>query len=371
MQGRNLEDALHLPIVDRTRLILDIFATRARSREGQLQVELAQLMYMLPRLTGQGVMLSRLGGGIGTRGPGETKLESDRRVIRTRIAGIKEKLEKVMRNRQNQRRTRHNVPVPVVSLVGYTSSGKSTLFRALTAEEVLISRQLFSTLDPLLRKIDLRAMGEGYYALLSDTVGFIRAMPSELFTAFRATFEEMAAADIVLHVVDAANPDCQNQRREVEAILERMEIDPARVLTVYNKMDLLVLDEVPGLVPGEAMGLAPANVPGIVSGEAMGLVPAEEQGTGAGAQARPSEIHVSAKTGQGLPNLKRAIADRFFGDFARYSLDVPVADFNPDAWSRWAIVLKKEYRGAHVHLDIVCARANMLKYADRHPGGTP
>ncbi len=239
LQQRNLEDFLGLKVIDRSRLILDIFAQRARSIEGKLQVELAQLLYLLPRLTGKGVSLSRLGGGIGTRGPGESKLETDRRLIKDKISRIRRKLEGVLKNRDLQRQRRRSLPVPLVSLVGYTSAGKSTLFKALSGADVIISKKLFSTLDPLLRRVDLYDIHPGYYFILSDTVGFIRSMPDELYTSFQASLEEVHHADLVLHVIDLTNPDWLGQKNEVEKVLQHMQIDRDKIITVYNKIDLL------------------------------------------------------------------------------------------------------------------------------------
>src|SRR6185503_7808661 len=203
-QARNLEEALETKVVDRTGLILDIFARRARTKEGQLQVELAQLNYRLNRLTGNRDYLSRLGGGIGTRGPGETNLEMDRRQIRHRIATLRRDIEQIRKHRQLHRERRRREQLPLVSLVGYTNAGKSTLFRALSKEETLVSNRLFSTLDTLIRRIQL---GRNFPILVSDTVGFIRKLPHQLVSAFRATLEEVVEADLILHVIDVADPD--------------------------------------------------------------------------------------------------------------------------------------------------------------------
>src|SRR6266571_396385 len=203
-QQRNLEDVTGCKILDRTQLILDIFARRARTREGKLQVELAQLNYLLPRLSGKGTMLSRLGGGIGTRGPGETKLETDRRRIRSRIHVIGEDIDQVRRRRAQLRERRHKASVPTVALVGYTNAGKTTLFNALTRSEAEVSNALFVTLDPLVRQVRLPDSRE---LLMSDTVGFIDRLPHALIAAFRATLEETAEAELVLHVIDASSPE--------------------------------------------------------------------------------------------------------------------------------------------------------------------
>jgi len=239
-QARNLEEALDTKIVDRTGLILDIFARRARTKEGHLQVELAQLNYRLTRLTGRSDYLSRLGGGIGTRGPGETKLEMDRRKIRHRIATLRREIEGIRRNRQLHRERRRRDRLPMVSLVGYTNAGKSTLFRALSREETLVSSRLFSTLDTLIRRIQLGAKRP---VLVSDTVGFIRKLPHQLVTAFRATLEEVVEADLILHVVDVSDHDREEKRAVVLDVLEEIGAGDHPRFTVYNKVDLIGPDD--------------------------------------------------------------------------------------------------------------------------------
>ncbi len=235
-QQRNLEKAVDCKVIDRTQLILDIFARRAATREGKLQVELAQLSYLLPRLAGRGVELSRLGGGIGTRGPGETKLETDQRKIRSRIHRIKEDLEHVRSHRHLHRSFRSSIPVPVISLVGYTNAGKSSLFNALTNASTLASNQLFATLDPLLRRVRLPSNRE---VILSDTVGFINKLPPTLVSAFRATLEEIAEADLLLHVIDLSNPRFRQQRESVMRVLDDLKLSSKLVIEVYNKIDLV------------------------------------------------------------------------------------------------------------------------------------
>lgn len=242
-QLRHIEEELHRKIIDRTQLILDIFARRARTREGKLQVELAQLEYLLPRLVGAGAALSRLGGGIGTRGPGETKLETDRRRIRTRIHAVSEEIEHVRKRRAQLRERRRKASVPTVALVGYTNAGKTTLFNALTRAHATASDALFVTLDPLLRQIRLPDKRE---LLVSDTVGFIDRLPHSLVAAFRATLEEVAEADLAVHVVDAATvhgPDGERRRAAVRRVLEEVGADDVPVLDVFNKCDLLTKDE--------------------------------------------------------------------------------------------------------------------------------
>jgi len=237
-QAKNLEEALDTKVVDRTGLILDIFARRARTKEGKLQVELAQLTYRLSRLAGYSAHLSRLGGGIGTRGPGETKLEMDRRQIRHRISTLKRETEQIRKHRQLHRERRRRDQLPLVSLVGYTNAGKSTLFRALSKENTLISRRLFSTLDTLIRRIQL---GRDFPVLISDTVGFIRKLPHQLVSAFRATLEEVVEADLILHVIDVSDPDRDEKQRVVLDVLKDIGAGGHRLLTVYNKADLLAL----------------------------------------------------------------------------------------------------------------------------------
>ncbi len=292
---RNLEKRLGVKVLDRTQLILDIFARRARTREGQLQVELAQLRYLLPRLTGRGTALSRLGGGIGTRGPGETKLETDRRRIRVRIKKIGENLEAVRRARATQRRLRQAVPLATVALAGYTNAGKSTLFNRLCRAEVMADARMFATLDPTVRQLVLPSRRR---VLLSDTVGFIRQLPTTLVEAFRATLEEVTEASLLLHVVDASSPAAPEYCAHVRQVLGEIgALDTPQVL-VLNKADLL------GPGAGEAMERR-------LSGEAGGA-PA---------------VTVSALTGAGVDRLLEVV-DRYLPDdpLAQVRLRVPIGD---------------------------------------------
>ncbi|MGA2890282.1 MAG: GTPase HflX [Terracidiphilus sp.] len=277
-QLRNLEAALPCRVLDRTQLILDIFARHARTSEGQLQVELAQLEYMLPRLTGKGKAMSQLGGGIGTRGPGETKLETDRRRIQRRIDHLKEELDSVRRVRKQQRQRRESTPVPTIALVGYTNAGKSTLFNRLTGAQVLQSSRMFATLDPKLRAIELPSRRK---ILLSDTVGFIRNLPHTLVTSFRATLEEVAQAEVLLHIRDAASTYGEEQKTQVERVLGELDSLAKPRIEVLNKIDLLGDHEREGL---------------------------ESQ-----LQAR-GEIAVSARTGEGMDALLKAIDEALHSD---------------------------------------------------------
>jgi GTP-binding protein HflX len=274
-QLRNLEQVLDLKVLDRTQLILDIFARRARSREGQLQVELAQLNYLLPRLAGRGTLLSRLGGGIGTRGPGEQQLEYDRRRIRARIRTLRAAIERVRSQRALHRARRRDQQFITVALVGYTNAGKSTLFNALTSACVQTSSRLFATLDPTVRALPLESRQP---VLLSDTVGFIRKLPAHLVAAFRATLEELGDAGLLLHVTDASDPRHESQDAAVEGMLETLEIASQARVHVWNKIDLLDAAARRRLAAG------------------------------------PQEVAVSARTGEGLDLLRRRIDEALVED---------------------------------------------------------
>jgi len=281
-QARNLEKVCGRRVIDRTELILDIFARRARTREGQLQVELAQLQYRLPRLAGSSEALSRLGGGIGTRGPGETKLETDRRRIRTRIAVLKRDIAEVGRRRGYLRSRRKRADVPGVALVGYTNAGKTTLFNRLTGAGAAASPSLFQTLDPLVRRIK---MPDARQMLVSDTVGFIDRLPHQLVAAFKATLEEVAAAELLVHVIDAAAGDRDRRTAAVQSVLSEVGAGSVPVLEVFNKIDTLS--------DGEVTRLRASH---------------------------PDALFISAMTSEGVPDLSTALASRLFMDAERLRL---------------------------------------------------
>jgi GTPase len=298
-QQRNIEKALDRRVIDRTQIILDIFARHARSREGQLQVELAQLNYLLPRLAGQRTELSRLGGGIGTRGPGEQKLETDRRRIREKIGRIQKSIEMVRKQRSLRREKRQAVPLGTVALVGYTNAGKSTLFNALSKAGVLVSSKMFATLDPTIRAVRLPS---GRRVLLSDTVGFIRALPPALIAAFRATLEEVQEASLLLHVTDISNPHHAEQDAEVEKVLADLNVSTRPRLLVCNKIDRLPKDELEALLAANPSG--PANGSGIAG-----------------------KVFVSALKNEGLDELLRRMDEAMpVDEVVHMKLLVPLAD---------------------------------------------
>jgi GTP-binding protein HflX len=326
-QLRNLEAALPCRVLDRTQLILDIFARHARTREGQLQVELAQLEYMLPRLTGRGRAMSQLGGGIGTRGPGETQLETDRRRIQRRIDQLKLDLEAVRGVRKQQRQRREAVPVPTVALVGYTNAGKSTLFNCVTGAKVLSSARMFATLDPKLRAIELPSRRR---VLLSDTVGFIRNLPHTLVTSFRATLEEVAQAEVLLHVRDAASTYGEEQKVQVEKVLGELESLAKPRIEVLNKIDLLPEDERAALLSRTKSS------------------PKGESASGA------ASVAVSALTGEGMDALLAAIDGALHSDpIVDAELRVPQQEGAVLAAIEAGMVIhEREYEGNLVRLTV-------------------
>lgn len=325
-QQRNLERALGVRVIDRTGLILDIFAQRARTSEGKMQVELAQLQYRLPRVMGQGLFLSRLGGGIGTRGPGETKLEIDRRKIRDRIAFIKKQIEKLGSVRETHNRTRIKRGVPQVSLVGYTNAGKSTLLNTLTDSDIYVEDQLFATLDPTTRQLDL---GNKTECILTDTVGFIQRLPHQLVAAFKSTLEDTVNADLLLHVVDVSHVLYKEQMAAVYSVLEELGVSDKPILTVYNKIDKL----------GEENALATRL--------------AQEE----------NAVCISAKKGINLDGLKEKIIDNLNLKLQELKLLFPYAEAGQAAkLHQVCTVLNEEYGEAGIKVKVALPRELLSRY---------
>ncbi|UVI27692.1 GTPase HflX [Paenibacillus spongiae] len=312
-QVRNLEQTLDLKIIDRTQLILDIFAQRAKTREGIIQVELAQLSYLLPRLSGHGKNLSRLGGGIGTRGPGESKLETDRRHIRGRISDLKAQLDEVVRHRILYRERRRKTGVLQVALVGYTNAGKSTILREMTKADVYVENQLFATLDPTSRTLELPS---GKEVVLTDTVGFIQNLPHDLIAAFRATLEEVNEADLVLHVVDSSSPMRDEQIAVVEEILSELGASGKQQITLYNKIDQC-------------------------TGDCAALLPAAGKDT----------LLMSAYNADDLERLRQTIQDKLTGDTRTYHLPAERGDLIALAY-RMGEVVDQEVDGESLRVTV-------------------
>ncbi len=334
-QQRNLEEEIRAKVVDRTQLILDIFAQRARTNEGKLQVELAQLSYRLPRLRGKGLGLTQQGAGIGTRGPGEKKLEEDRRRITDRITKIKKDIDGLQKRRSSQRQSRRKSPIPTVSLVGYTSAGKSTLFNLLAEERRYTSSNLFSTLDPLLRRV---SFPDGAFFFLTDTVGFIKKLPVELVTSFRATLEEVGEADCLCHVVDIASPASEHQLGAVEAILADLGVAGIPVVKVFNKIDLLPESE-------RALILKRNGDP------------------------QTQTLAISAKTGEGISDFLRRLREVLFGGYKLYYIRVPKESREiTDSLPRRSLILKKRESERFLEFKVMADPAgivNFLPYLDQ------
>ncbi len=321
-QVRNLEKALNVRVIDRSQVILDIFAQRAQTNEGKLQVELAQLRYLLPRLTGRGAEMSRLAGGIGTRGPGETQLETDRRRIRERIASLRRRLERVRANRDLQRQLRQKSEKPIAALVGYTNAGKSTLLKALTGADTYIEDQLFATLDPTTRTLDPK-YGASFFVV--DTVGFINKLPHELIAAFRATLEEVVVADVLIHVIDASFPGWEAQAETVRTVLKDLGVDQYPMVTAFNKVDRL---------EGGAASLAGPL------------------------RRTPHSVAISALTGEGLDALVKKVEAVIPDPWITCDLVVPYTDGRTIDWlHRNGKVHAIEYSGDSVSMRVELPRS--------------
>ena len=331
-QQQNLEEVCGTKVIDRTQLILDIFAKRARTSEGKLQVELAQLMYLLPRLTGKGIELSRLAGGIGIRGPGERKLEVDRRKIRRRITKLKEEIKEVRKHRAIQRKGRREIAS--VALVGYTNSGKSTLLNSLTGAKIAVGDKLFSTLDPAARKVELPG---NMPAVIIDTVGFIRELPHHLIAAFKATLEEVTLSDILLHIVDISHPGHKEHRDVVMEIIRELGAEKTPMITVLNKIDLLAQEEKERLF---------VEFPGCVA--------------------------ISALHGEGFENLIEVLSGHLRGERVRVRLKIPQSKADIIALlHREGHVLNEEYTSRDVIMDVEVSgklRAAVKEYNYRNIG---
>jgi GTP-binding protein HflX len=347
-QQRNIEKIVKRRVIDRTQLILDIFARHARTREGQLQVELAQLQYMLPRLAGRGVEMSQLGGGIGTRGPGETQLETDRRKIYRRVRHVEQQLENVRRVRAQQRQRRESAPVATVALVGYTNAGKSTLFNALTRAAVLASPRMFATLDPTIRAVVLPSKRK---VLLSDTVGFIRNLPHTLVSAFRATLEEVQRASLILHVSDASSRLSAEQDAQVEIVLKELEAEKKPRLRVMNKVDLLDVEVAETLMNDALMNDV------LMSGAHR-----DDSKT----------VYVSAAEGTGLDRLLARIDEMIDEDrVSRVHLRVPQREGKALAMlEAKARIYSRTYKDGAVELDVEAPASVVRKVRDWVETGT-
>ncbi|MDD8032885.1 MAG: GTPase HflX [Acidobacteriota bacterium] len=334
-QQRSLEQALEARVIDRTQLILDIFARRARTTEGKLQVELAQLTYLLPRLTGKGKALSRLGGGIGTRGPGETKLETDRRRIEARIARIRREVRSVAGRRAGQRRSRKESLIRTAALVGYTSVGKTTLFNRLAGESAFTSPQLFATLDPLVRRT---ALPDGLPYFISDTVGFIKRLPPALLSSFKATLEEVLEAGLILHVIDLSAPNAEAQAASVEKTLAEIGARGIPTIRIYNKIDRL---------PDRRALLARNEI-------------------------ETESVYLSAVTGEGLPALKSRIRALLFEGLRVFYIRVP--HDREDIWAsleKRSLILKRREGAGHLEARVMAEPSRLIDLAAYIVSGEP
>lgn len=313
-QMGNLEQALNVKVIDRTMLILDIFAQHATTREGKIQVEMAQLQYKSSRLSGSaGVAMSRLGGGIGTRGPGESKLETDRRRIRDRISSLRKQLKEMEKNRENTRKSREKNQIPVFAIVGYTNAGKSTLLNALTGSSVLEEDALFATLDPTTRRMDL---GDGWQILLTDTVGFISKLPHNLIDAFHSTLEEAKYADYIIHVIDSSDPSLERNMDVVYKTLNDLQITGKPILTVFNKDDIA------------------ENAHPLFDRHA------------------DLSVHISAKTGQGIDQLKKAMKKLLLSDMTQIKEVIPYTEGSRlEKLHETGHIIKEEYRPDGVYVE--------------------
>ncbi len=313
-QMGNLEQALNVKVIDRTMLILDIFAQHATTREGKIQVEMAQLQYKSSRLSGSaGVAMSRLGGGIGTRGPGESKLETDRRRIRDRISSLRKQLKEMEKNRENTRKSREKNQIPVFAIVGYTNAGKSTLLNALTGSSVLEEDALFATLDPTTRRMDL---GDGWQILLTDTVGFISKLPHNLIDAFHSTLEEAKYADYIIHMVDSSDPSLERNMDVVYKTLNDLQITGKPILTVFNKDDIA------------------ENAHPLFDRHA------------------DLSVHISAKTGQGIDQLKKAMKKLLLSDMTQIKEVIPYTEGSRlEKLHETGHIIKEEYRPDGVYVE--------------------
>lgn len=330
-QYHNLQDALEVKVIDRTVMILDIFAKRASTSEGKLQVELAQLRYRASHLIGGRSELSRLGGGIGTRGPGEQKLEMDRRLIKERITLVKRELEQVQRTRELTRKKRQSNPSPLVAIVGYTNAGKSTLLNHLTGAGVLSEDKLFATLDPTTRKL---VQEDGEEILFTDTVGFIRKLPHHLIQAFRSTLEEAKYADMILHVVDCVNPDMDAQMYTVYDTLERLKIGDKKIVTAFNKADLLEIDNVGRELP------------------VLKDLRADRT------------VRISAKYGQGIPEMLDAIGSVLKEGHVTVEQTLEYADGSKlNLLRKYGQILEEDYRPEGVYVRALIPREYLYLFA--------